>query len=141
MKYDGTTWTTYTPANSDLPALWVFSVTPEPSGDAVWVGTEAGLARFDGGTDWTVYTEADGLPANVVDPIAIAPNGDVWIGAFDGQTFPYHGGVGHFDGETWTSYTTANSPLPHNEVEAIAVGADGRVWVGTASEGVAIITP
>ena len=140
LRYSEGTWTTYTPDNSDLPAQFVLSVTPEPSGDAVWVGTDQGLARFDG-TDWTVYTEADGLPANIISTIAIAPNGNVWIGAFDGVTWPYHGGVGVFNGTTWKSYTTANSPLQHNQVQAITVGLDGRVWIGTASEGAAILTP
>ena len=140
LRFDGTDWTTYTPGDSGLPGQYVISVTPEPSGDAVWVGTDAGLARFDG-TNWEIYTEADGLPADVINSIAIAPNGHVWIGAFDGQTWPYHGGVGVFDGTTWKAYTTANSPLRHNQVEAITVGADGRVWIGTASEGAAIFTP
>jgi ligand-binding sensor domain-containing protein len=139
-KYDGKKWTRYTPFDSGLPAQYVMSVAAEPSGAAVWVGTEEGLARFDG-SEWTVYTEADGLPATVVKSIAFAPGGDVWVGAFDGIHWPYHGGVGHFDGTTWTAYTTANSPLPHNEVEAITVAPDGRVWIGTASEGAAIFTP
>ena len=77
----------------------------------------------------------------MINSIAIAPNGHIWIGAFDGQTWPYHGGVGVFDGTTWKAYTTANSPLRHNQVEAITVGSDGRVWIGTASEGAAILTP
>ena len=77
----------------------------------------------------------------MINSIAIAPDGKIWIGAFDGQTWPYHGGVGVFDGSTWKAYTTVNSPLPHNQVEAITVGADGRVWIGTASEGAAILTP
>jgi ligand-binding sensor domain-containing protein len=104
------------------------------------VGTDEGLARFDG-TDWVVYTEADGLPANIVNSVAFALNGEVWIGAFDGVHWPYHGGVGRFDGETWRSYTTANSPLPHNQVQSVAVDAKGRVWIATQSEGAAIFTP
>lgn len=141
LRYDGTKWKTYTPANSGIPSGAVFTVAPEPDGDAVWVGTDSGLARFDG-TNWTVFTEEDsGLPADVISSIAIAPDGNVWIGAFDGENWPYHGGVGVFDGETWTSYTTSNSPLPHNQVETVAVDAQGRVWIGTASEGAAILTP
>jgi ligand-binding sensor domain-containing protein len=141
MRYDGTTWRNYTPGGSGIPAQYVVSVAPEPTGGAVWVGTSDGVARFDGGTGWEVYTEADGLPADVIQSIAIAPNGDIWLGAFDGGTWPYHGGVGHFDGETWTSYTAENSPLQHEQVEAITVGADGRVWLGSTSEGTAIVTP
>ncbi len=140
LRYDGSSWTAYRASSSDLPADYVFDVAAEPSGDAVWVATEDGLARFDG-TTWTVYDESDGMPADVITTVTVAPDGDVWAGAFDGQSWPYHGGLGHFDGTTWTSYTTANSPLPHNQVAAIAVGADGRVWVSAESEGVAVITP
>lgn len=77
----------------------------------------------------------------MINSIAIAPNGHVWIGTFDGEHFPYHGGVRDFDGTRWTSYTTANSPLRHNQVEAVAVDARGRVWIGTPSEEAAIFTP
>jgi ligand-binding sensor domain-containing protein len=139
LRYDGTTWTNWTTANSGLPSDIVLSVTVAPDG-VVWAGTAEGLARFDG-TNWTVYTEADGLPANVINGIAIAPNGHVWIGAFDGTNWPYHGGVGDFNGVSWTSYTAENSPLPHEQVEDITVDATGRVWIATASEGAAIFSP
>ena len=140
LKWTGRKWKTYTRDNSGLPGLYATAVMPEPDSDAVWVGTTDGLARFDG-TDWTVYTKADGLPADVINSIAIAPDGHVWIGAFNGSDWPYHGGVGEFDGTTWQSYTRENSPLPHNQVESVDVGPDGRVWAGTASAGLAVITP
>jgi ligand-binding sensor domain-containing protein len=140
-KFDGTEWITYSTSNSDIPGDYVIEVTPELSGGAVWVGTEKGLARFDG-TTWTVFTKAtSGVPADVINSIAIAPNGDVWVGAFDGTHFPYHGGVGVFDGTDWITYTSHNSPLRHEQVETVAVTATGDVWVGTASQGAALIHP
>jgi ligand-binding sensor domain-containing protein len=139
LKYDGQTWTVYDTSNSGLPSNGVTTVAAAPGG-VLWVGTDAGIARFDG-TKWTVYTEADGIPADYITSVSIAPNGHVWIGAWEGDHYPYHGGVGDFDGAAWTAYTRENSPLPHNQVESVAVDALGRVWIGTASEGMALLTP
>lgn len=139
MKFDGIGWTTWTSDYSGLPDDFVTAVAPEPAGTAVWVGTASGLARFDG-SSWTVYTEADsGIPADVISCLAFAPDGALWVGAFDGQTWPYHGGVARFDGSSWTTFTSSNSPLPHEQVEALTVDVAGNVWIGTASEGMAII--
>lgn len=139
MKFDGIGWTTWTDDYSGLPDDFVTAVAPEPGGTAVWVGTASGLARFDG-SSWTAYTEADsGLPADFVSCLAFAPDGALWVGAFDGQTWPYHGGVGRFDGSSWTTYTSSNSPLPHEQVAALTVDVAGNVWIGTASEGMALI--
>lgn len=140
-KWDGSSWSVYTTSNSGIPSDYVVTVAAEATDNAVWVGTDSGLARFDGST-WTVFTEANsGLPADFVSAVAFAPNGHVWVGAFDGSTWPYHGGVADFDGTNWTAYTAENSPLPHNQVEAVAVEDDGTVWIGTASDGAATIDP
>ena len=140
LKWDGTSWTTYSTDNSDLPGDYVTAVQPEATGSVIWVGTDKGLGRFDGST-WTVYTKANsGLPADQVTAIAIAPDGRLWVGAFNGEHFPYFGGVATFDGSRWLTYTSENSPLEHEQIEALAVDALGRVWVGTASEGAALVS-
>ena len=111
-----------------------------PSGAGVWFTTDVGVVRFDGASTWTLYNKLNsGLPANVCNPLDFAPDGKLWVGCFDGQTFPYLGGVASFDGATWSTYTTANSPLPHNQIDSLAADASGNVWVGTASMGLAEI--
>lgn len=72
-------------------------VTKAPNGD-LWVGTINGAARRRAGA-WTVFTDTNsGLPANTVNAISVRPDGLVAFGAFDGSTWPYHGGAGTFDG-------------------------------------------
>jgi ligand-binding sensor domain-containing protein len=140
LKWNGSSWTSYTIDNSDLPGNLVTVIKPEATGPGIWVGTTDGLARFDGST-WEVYTTSNsGLPANPIGAIALAPDGRLWVGAFDAQNFPYNGGVATFDGSTWQTFTRENSPLEHEQIEGLAVDAQGRAWIGTASEGAALVT-
>ena len=139
-KFNGTSWTVYTKANSGIPSEFINDVKPDPSGAGIWFTTDVGVVHFDGASTWTLYNKLNaGLPANVCSPLDFAPDGKLWVGCFDGQTFPYLGGVASFDGATWSTYTTANSPLPHNQIYSLAADATGNVWVGTASMGLAEI--
>jgi ligand-binding sensor domain-containing protein len=77
-----------------LPNNDVWSITIDGSGDK-WIGTENGLAKFDG-TKWTIYnTLNSALPNNDIQAIIIDGNGNKWIGTFGG-------GFVKYDGKTWT---------------------------------------
>jgi len=134
--FDGSSWTTL-----PTPPGYPFSSKSVAMGTDghVWVGTSAGVARWDG-TEWIeLYSEADGLPADYVLDIEVAPNGDVWVGAFNFVLFPYYGGASRFDGSSWTLFNSSNSPLPHEQVERIHADAAGNVWFSAMSEGVAVL--
>lgn len=137
LRTDGVSWFDH---SASLPAnAWVYALAMTDDG-VLWVGTDQGLLRY-AGSSWTRYTEANsGLPADVITALEVAPDGRLWVGAFDGRIYPYHGGVARFDGVTWETWTTANSGLPHNQVSSVHVASDGRIWIGTASEGVAVAT-
>ncbi len=62
-----------------------------------------------------------------VTALAVAPNGDVWVGH-------HFVGVSRWDGVRWRTYTEEDG-LPQDSVWAIAVGPDGVVWIGTEGEG------
>ena len=86
-----------------IPSEFINDVKPDPSGAGVWFTTDVGVVHFDGASTWTLYNKLNsGLPANVCSPLDFAPDGKLWVGCFDGQTFPYLGGVASFDGATWS---------------------------------------
>ena len=98
-------------------------VEADPNG-GIWVGTDAGFARFDG-TNWILYNQANtGMPGTVVSDVARrASDGLIAIASNQGGTFPYTGGVSTFNGTTWTHYTPENSPLTHWQVVAVEFDA------------------
>lgn len=123
---DGGTWSHYTEEDGLAHnfILWTeHTIAVSPSGE-LWVATFlAGLSRFDGHS-WRTYTKDDGLVSNDVAAVAVAPNGDIWVGHPHGT-----GGVSHYDGRTWTSYPNHMLGQEHGVV-ALAVGLDGKVWAG-----------
>jgi len=121
-------FTNYTTTNSDLPSDYVVGGVVIDTNNNVWVGTDAGVAKFDGAT-WTVYTTADGLPVDIISCIAVDKiTNNVWIGT-DGD------GVAKYDGSTWTKYTFADG-LCDNGIHYIAGDPDGSIWFGSWGAGV-----
>ena len=50
----------------------------------LWVGTNAGLARRQGGKFVETLTTTDGLFSNTVFSMETAPDGTLWVGSFGG---------------------------------------------------------
>jgi hypothetical protein len=78
--------------------------------------------------EWHHYTQADGLPSDLVHTLHVQPDGRVWVGTL--------GGLAVFnpsDG-AWTRV----EGLPGLQVLAIASDAQGHTWVGT-DDGVAML--
>jgi ligand-binding sensor domain-containing protein len=76
-------WTVYNNSNSGLPNNTVKAIAIDGQGNK-WIGTNSGLAKFDG-VNWTVYNNSNsGLPDNNVLAIAIDGQGNKWIGTGGG---------------------------------------------------------
>jgi ligand-binding sensor domain-containing protein len=119
----------YNTANSGLPDNMIMSIAKDLNGD-LWIGTDNGLARFNG-SDWIVYTSDNSpIPRNDITCVAIDENGIKWIGVF-------MGGLVKFDGSSWTIYNTGNSGLPTDDFRSIAIDTQGNKWIGTNGGGLA----
>ena len=93
----------------------IMALAADASGN-VWVGTLAGLSRFDG-HQWTTFTQADGLADDGISSLAVDGQGQVWAGSRYGK------GLSRFDGQRWTRYQFEGL-LGH----AAAVAPNGDVW-------------
>ncbi len=70
---------------------------------------------------WTTYYPFGENAWNSCITVAVDPNGDVWVGGYEGAA--------RLDGDIWTRFTEDNG-LASNFVYSIAIGSDGVVWVG-----------
>ena len=89
----------------------------------LWLGTGAGLARFDG-VRFKVFGLADGLPSLYVKALLEDRQGGLWIGTANGLC-RYWGG-------RFTSWTT-RSGLAGDNISGLAEGRDGAIWTGTST--------
>jgi len=96
----------------------------------LWVGTEAGLARFDGG-GFEVFdrTSTPSLPGGDVRSLLTAPDGALWIATGEGLARWKNGSI--------TVFTTRNG-LPSNDVRSLSLDAGGLVRASTV-DGDAIV--
>jgi ligand-binding sensor domain-containing protein len=118
-------WTVYNMANSPLPDNRVYCIAID-SLDRKWIGTDNGLAVFDGAT-WTIYDNSNsGLTWTSVRGIAFDHEGVAWIATVIG-------GLYSFDGTTWVNYNTGNSPIADDFVKGVCVDSADNIWLATGN--------
>jgi ligand-binding sensor domain-containing protein/signal transduction histidine kinase len=89
----------------------------------VWLGTEAGLVRFDGiGFQVFDHNSNPALPGNDIGCLLEAPDGALWIGTSEG--------LARWKDAAVTVYSTRDG-LPGNGIRALAADNSGQIWVYT----------
>lgn len=107
-----------------LPQNTVHAVAQTKDG-YIWIGTEEGLARFDG-IKFTVFDKQNTpeLKSNYIRTLLADERGALWIGTAEGL-------VRMLDGK-FTSFTT-NEGLPSNTIQAVYEDRESNLWVATAT--------
>ncbi len=86
----------------------------------LWLGTDEGLARFDG-YEFVVFSrDTCKLPSNSILALAAGPAGTLWIGTPSGLT--------EYRNRTFRTYTQKEG-LPGNSVSSLFVDHAGIVWI------------
>ena len=112
-------WQTFD-ASDGLAGNRVRSLLEDRSGQ-LWIGTEAGLSRYDG-ERFVTYTTQNGLVGNRVRSLLEDRSGQLWIGTGKG--------LSRYDGEVFVTYTTQDG-LAHNGIWSLLEDRSGQLWIGT----------
>lgn len=114
-QYSITVWS----QQNGLPQDTIRAITQTADG-FLWLGTDEGLARFDGYEFVAFGKDPAGLPSNSVNVLAASPDGSLWIGTPNGLTRYAHGQFRTF---------TQKDGLPGNAVSALLVDHAGTLWI------------
>jgi signal transduction histidine kinase/ligand-binding sensor domain-containing protein len=114
-QYTRTSWT----QEHGLPQDTIRAITQTPDG-YLWLGTDEGLARFDG-YEFVVFNKTRGdLPSNSITALAAAQDGTLWIGTSNGLT-QYREG-------RFRTYTIKDG-LPDDTVTGLYEDHAGTLWI------------
>jgi len=102
----------------------IYSLFQDRSG-RLWVGTERGLACWDGHA-WQMFATNNGLSANIVRALADDADGRLWIGTEGG-------GLDCLKEGAITSVQPAG--FPSKNISSLYMDPEGVLWVGTFGNG------
>lgn len=108
-----------------LPQISAISIAQDKDG-FIWIGTQSGLARFDGVrfVRYTPETEPN-LPGIWNRSLYLARDGKLWIGTYKG--------VAVYDGTKFTPVPAADTRRwPSLDIFALSEDASGRIWAATS---------
>lgn len=121
LSTSANSWMHYDQSNSPLPSNSVTAIMND--GAITWVGTDEGLARYNG-MDWEIFTsETSELPDDHVRDIYKDNQGNSWVATYSG--------VLKMNVNGWEVIDMSNSPIQSNQIRSISVTADNTVWFGT----------
>ncbi|MBB5209444.1 hybrid sensor histidine kinase/response regulator [Chiayiivirga flava] len=99
------------------------------AGDAVWIGYQDGLTRYEPASGalhhWPADGSADAPPGGTIDLMQRAPDGTLWL-AINGGGLQQRDSAGRVLG-TWLAGPDTGVPAP--DTEDIAFGPDGATWI------------
>ncbi len=129
-KYNGTTWTNYTPNNSGLSYNKIYNIAIDTLNNHYYFGLGlGGTDGFDGISVWKNYIRSNEPQKNYISSIDVSSTNKIFLGT------PFFG-ILTFDGTTWASYTTDNSGLGDNNINTVYIDNGDTLWVGSQYTGI-----
>ncbi|MBZ5619308.1 MAG: hypothetical protein LAQ69_11385 [Acidobacteriia bacterium] len=114
-QYSRLVWT----QQDGLPQDTIRAIAQTPDG-YLWLGTDEGLARFDG-YEFVVFDKSNcALPGNSITALASAGNGALWIGTSNG--------LAEYRDRQFHTYTTKQG-LPDNAISGLYEDHGGTLWI------------
>ncbi|MCW3105287.1 MAG: two component regulator propeller domain protein [Bacteroidetes bacterium] len=118
--FNGSSWITYTTANSYLPNNEIHCIAMENDTN-LWLGTNGGLAHFDTHF-WAVYNPSNSIIShNYITSVTVDGAHNKWVAALGT-------GLIKFDNATWQQFTP-----PCVEISAICADHANNIWLGFQS--------
>ncbi|HEY4361006.1 MAG TPA: two-component regulator propeller domain-containing protein [Bryobacteraceae bacterium] len=114
-QYSRAIWT----QQQGLPQDTVHAITQTPDG-YLWLGTDEGLARFDGYEFVTFTKQHDDLPADSITSLAAGQDGSLWIGT--------QVGLARYDGRHFRKFGRKDG-LQDGAIESLLVDRTGNLWM------------
>lgn len=114
---------------SGLPNNVVNAIVETENG-LLWVGTQSGLASFDGRDFSPISLQTAGSPAQgAIHSLLESSNGDLWVGTDAGVVRIPKAALDQFSPSLLTFYHIGERPS--SEVQALLQARDGTLWAGT----------
>ncbi|MFC2096150.1 histidine kinase [Bacteroidota bacterium] len=115
--------------NNGLPDNCIHDIYKDSRG-FLWLGTDAGLSRFDG-NEFKIYTSQDGLIGDKIWSVTEGDEGQLWIGC-------HNGGISKLNGTQITSYNV-DSGLISNEVRKIYYSVKHKILLIGTENGLSVL--
>ncbi len=99
----------------------------------LWIGTRAGLIRFEGGDTTRFTPENSNFPDTIVRAVSVDPKGSVWVAT--GDTYKPStpkNGASRFDGSSWRNVRVPS--IGGESVLAVAKDREGCIWFATEND-------
>lgn len=129
-KYDGNTWTNYTPNNSGLVEKQIFDIAIDTLNNLYYFGAATkGVSSFDGSSIWKNYKTSNEPHCNYISSIDASSTNKIFLGT------AYYGVI-TYDGVGWSSYTTDNSGLGDNYINVVYLDDGDTLWIGSQYSGI-----